>query len=50
MTALEVLRLLLRSYDPKQFYGPSQQFAWYEAQRIVDAADLAAKVVNEVRR
>ncbi len=39
MTALGVLRLLLRSYDPKQFASPELAYAWFCARQLVDDDD-----------
>ncbi len=38
---LTALRRLLQHYDPKQFASGAQQYAWFEAMRLVLEADAA---------
>jgi len=38
---LSALRRLVQQYDDKQFYNGAQQYAWFEAMRLVGEADAA---------
>ncbi len=47
MTHLEILRLLVKQHDAKQFQKSADQYAWFLACRAVEEADVDAPKTEE---